>query len=233
MTGDLDEALSLCRCGTVPKRLTDAEIESPNGFPGGPTPKEENFSPRGDRRVREMLPADGILTFDVGAPHIRSPANGKTTHRKRFTLLMVGLRWGSACCHTRQTCATGLPVVCVWATDASSDLGEMATAKRLGICLPVVVLDDRWLGLIRKQERRQLPIQRVPRCSSGSIATRLRITSAYRGRGPEHGTLWPNSAHSGRMVNGDRSYRRANHYSEPCLIDIKDIQANCAICQRD
>ncbi len=34
--------------------------------------------------------------------------------------------------------------------------GEVATAKRLGITLPVVVLDDRWLALIKvKQIRRQ------------------------------------------------------------------------------
>ena len=37
--------------------------------------------------------------------------------------------------------------------------GEVATAKRLGINLPIVVLDDRWLGLIRvKQLRRQYGI---------------------------------------------------------------------------
>jgi acetolactate synthase-1/2/3 large subunit len=37
--------------------------------------------------------------------------------------------------------------------------GELATAKRAEVTLPVVVLDDRWLGLIRvKQERRQLSI---------------------------------------------------------------------------
>jgi acetolactate synthase-1/2/3 large subunit len=37
--------------------------------------------------------------------------------------------------------------------------GEVATAKRLGITLPIVVLDDRWLALIRvKQIRRQFPI---------------------------------------------------------------------------
>ncbi|MBT6278156.1 MAG: thiamine pyrophosphate-binding protein, partial [Chromatiales bacterium] len=35
--------------------------------------------------------------------------------------------------------------------------GELATIQRLGITLPVVVLDDRWLSLIQiKQTRRQL-----------------------------------------------------------------------------
>ena len=37
--------------------------------------------------------------------------------------------------------------------------GEAATAKRLGITLPIVVLDDRWLALIKvKQMRRQFPL---------------------------------------------------------------------------
>jgi acetolactate synthase-1/2/3 large subunit len=37
--------------------------------------------------------------------------------------------------------------------------GEVATAKRLGITLPVVVLDDKWLALIKvKQIRRQFPL---------------------------------------------------------------------------
>jgi acetolactate synthase-1/2/3 large subunit len=37
--------------------------------------------------------------------------------------------------------------------------GEVATAKRLGLSLPIVVLDDRWLALIKvKQIRRQFPL---------------------------------------------------------------------------
>jgi acetolactate synthase-1/2/3 large subunit len=37
--------------------------------------------------------------------------------------------------------------------------GEVATAKRLGIALPIVVLDDKWLALIKvKQIRRQFPL---------------------------------------------------------------------------
>jgi acetolactate synthase I/II/III large subunit len=35
----------------------------------------------------------------------------------------------------------------------------VATAKRLGITLPIVVLDDKWLALIKvKQIRRQFPL---------------------------------------------------------------------------
>jgi acetolactate synthase-1/2/3 large subunit len=37
--------------------------------------------------------------------------------------------------------------------------GEVAVAKRLGLTLPIVVLDDRWLALIKvKQIRRQFPL---------------------------------------------------------------------------
>jgi acetolactate synthase-1/2/3 large subunit len=37
--------------------------------------------------------------------------------------------------------------------------GEVAVAKRMGITLPVVVLDDKWLALIKvKQIRRQFPL---------------------------------------------------------------------------
>jgi acetolactate synthase-1/2/3 large subunit len=52
-----------------------------------------------------------------------------------------------------------LPVVCVVGDGCfQMTCGEVATAKRLGITLPVVVLDDRWLALIKvKQQRRQFP----------------------------------------------------------------------------
>jgi acetolactate synthase-1/2/3 large subunit len=53
-----------------------------------------------------------------------------------------------------------LPVVCLLGDGCfQMTCGELATAKRLGITLPVVVLDDRWLALIKvKQMRRQFPL---------------------------------------------------------------------------
>ncbi len=52
------------------------------------------------------------------------------------------------------------PVVCLLGDGCfQMTCGEVATAKRLGITLPIVVLDDRWLALIKvKQIRRQLPL---------------------------------------------------------------------------
>ena len=53
-----------------------------------------------------------------------------------------------------------LPVVCLLGDGCfQMTCGEVATAKRLGLALPIVVLDDRWLALIKvKQLRRQFPL---------------------------------------------------------------------------
>src|SRR6202035_2551550 len=53
-----------------------------------------------------------------------------------------------------------LPVVCLIGDGCfQMTCGEVAVAKRLGITLPIVVLDDRWLALIMvKQIRRQYPL---------------------------------------------------------------------------
>jgi thiamine pyrophosphate-dependent acetolactate synthase large subunit-like protein len=48
--------------------------------------------------------------------------------------------------------------------------GEVAVAKRLGLALPIVVLDDRWLALIKvKQIRRQYPLYST-RAAGGGIS---------------------------------------------------------------
>ena len=53
-----------------------------------------------------------------------------------------------------------LPVACIVGDGCfQMTCGEVATAKRLGISLPIVVLDDRWLGLVKiKQNRRDFGI---------------------------------------------------------------------------
>ena len=53
-----------------------------------------------------------------------------------------------------------LPVVCLIGDGCfQMTCGEVATAKRQGISLPIVVLDDKWLALIKvKQVRRQLKL---------------------------------------------------------------------------
>ena len=73
-------------------------------------------------------------------------------------LVVHGLR--VAGCDRGQLARPDLPVVCVLGDGCfQMTCGEVATAKRLGITLPVVVLDDRWLALIKvKQIRRQFPL---------------------------------------------------------------------------
>ena len=53
-----------------------------------------------------------------------------------------------------------LPVVCLIGDGCfQMTCGEVAIAKRLGLTLPIVVLDDKWLALIKvKQIRRQFPL---------------------------------------------------------------------------
>ena len=53
-----------------------------------------------------------------------------------------------------------LPVVCLLGDGCfQMTCGEVATAKRLGLTLPIVVLDDRWLAMIKvKQMRRQFAL---------------------------------------------------------------------------
>jgi acetolactate synthase-1/2/3 large subunit len=112
--------------------------------------------------VRAALPSDGILTFDVGA-HTHQIAGQWAAHAPKSFLITNG--WSSMGFGLPSAIAAKLAnpekdVVCLIGDGCfQMTCGELATAKRLGITLPVVVLDDRWLGLIRvKQMRRQFGI---------------------------------------------------------------------------
>lgn len=110
--------------------------------------------------VREVLPADGVLAFDVGA-HTHQIAGQWTVHEPRTFLITNGwssMGFGLPAAIAAKLAAPERPVVCILGDGCfQMTCGELATAKRAGLCLPVVVLDDRWLGLIKvKQERRQI-----------------------------------------------------------------------------
>jgi acetolactate synthase-1/2/3 large subunit len=112
--------------------------------------------------VRRVLPENGILSFDVGA-HTHQIASQWTAHHPKEFLITNG--WSSMGFGLPGAIAAKIadpekPVVCLIGDGCfQMTCGEVATAKRLGISLPIVVLDDRWLGLIRvKQIRRQLNI---------------------------------------------------------------------------
>jgi acetolactate synthase-1/2/3 large subunit len=112
--------------------------------------------------VRDVLPRDGILAFDVGA-HTHQIASQWTAHAPRTFLITNGwssMGFGLPAAIAAKLARPELPVVCVLGDGCfQMTCGEMATAARLGLTLPVVVLNDRWLSLIQiKQARRQFGI---------------------------------------------------------------------------
>jgi acetolactate synthase-1/2/3 large subunit len=112
--------------------------------------------------VRAVLPRDGILAFDVGA-HTHQIASQWTTYAPRTFLITNG--WSSMGFGIPAAIAAKLahperPVVALVGDGCfQMTCGEVAVARRLGLTLPIVVLDDAWLSLIQvKQHRRKLEI---------------------------------------------------------------------------
>jgi acetolactate synthase-1/2/3 large subunit len=109
--------------------------------------------------VRRALPRTGVLAFDVGA-HTHQIASQWTVHGPRSFLITNGwssMGFGLPAAIAAKLARPELPVVCLIGDGCfQMTCGEVAVAKRAGLALPIVVLDDRWLGLIKvKQQRRQ------------------------------------------------------------------------------
>jgi acetolactate synthase-1/2/3 large subunit len=112
--------------------------------------------------VRRALPPDGILSFDVGA-HTHQIASQWTAHAPKTFHITNGwssMGFGLPGAIAAKLARPDLPVVCLIGDGCfQMTCGEVAVAKRLGLALPIVVLDDRWLALIKvKQIRRQFPL---------------------------------------------------------------------------
>ena len=109
--------------------------------------------------VREVLPRDGILAFDVGA-HTHQIASQWTAHAPRTFLITNGwssMGFGLPAAITAKLACPERPVVALVGDGCfQMTCGEVAVARRLGLSLPIVVLDDGWLSLIQvKQVRRR------------------------------------------------------------------------------
>jgi acetolactate synthase-1/2/3 large subunit len=112
--------------------------------------------------VRRALPRDGVLSFDVGA-HTHQIASQWSTHAPKSFLITNGwssMGFGLPGAIAAKLARPDLPVVCLIGDGCfQMTCGEVAVAKRLGLALPIVVLDDKWLALIKvKQIRRQFPL---------------------------------------------------------------------------
>jgi len=112
--------------------------------------------------VRRALPRDGVLCFDVGA-HTHQIGSQWRVHAPKSFQITNGwssMGFGLPAAIAAKLARPELPVVCLIGDGCfQMTCGEVAVAKRLGLTLPIVVLDDRWLALIKvKQIRRQFPL---------------------------------------------------------------------------
>jgi len=173
VTGDLDAALAWLAALPAATNTwsTAALTDHRRSFQKALRPKSGSKSASKSRAftahaaidaVRRALPQDGVLSFDVGA-HTHQIASQWTAHAPKSFQITNGwssMGFGLPGAIAAKLARPDLPVVCLIGDGCfQMTCGEVATAKRLGLTLPVVVLDDRWLALIKvKQMRRQFPL---------------------------------------------------------------------------
>ncbi|HEY7245324.1 MAG TPA: thiamine pyrophosphate-binding protein [Xanthobacteraceae bacterium] len=165
VTGELDRALSaLADIPCASNTWTAAMLaEHRRSFHAALRPASPSFTAHtAIDAVRRALPRNGVLSFDVGA-HTHQIASQWTAHAPKTFQITNGwssMGFGLPGAIAAKLANPDLPVACLLGDGCfQMTCGEVATAKRLGITLPVVVLDDRWLALIKvKQIRRQLQL---------------------------------------------------------------------------
>jgi acetolactate synthase-1/2/3 large subunit len=164
VTGNLDT--SLAKLAALPASTnTWAEnllADHRRAFHAALRPASRTFSAHAAiDAVRRALPRNGLLSFDVGA-HTHQIASQWTAHAPKSFHVTNGwssMGFGIPGAIAAKLARPDLPVICLLGDGCfQMTCGEVAVAKRLGISLPIVVLDDRWLALIKvKQLRRQFP----------------------------------------------------------------------------
>lgn len=123
--------------------------------------------------LRDVLPADGIMTCDVGAhthligQHWRTPQPGTQIMTNGWSAMGFGLPAAIAA----KLCRPDSPVCCVLGDGGFlMTAGELATAVREKLPLVIVIFTDNDLALIRiKQEKKQNPIYGTPVRAEGTI----------------------------------------------------------------
>ena len=165
MTGALDAGLaSLLELPGEAARWRDDELEAQRAlFHSMLRPESAGFTPHeAIDIVRDVLPGDGVLAFDVGAHTHQIASQWQAPAPRRFLITngWSSMGFGLPAAIAAKIVEPERSVVCVLGDGCfQMTCGELATAKRLGLSLPVVVLDDRWLSLIQiKQARRQFGI---------------------------------------------------------------------------
>jgi len=129
-------------------------------------PASANFAPfQALDILRETLPGDAILAYDVGA-HTHQIASQWRTDVARTLLATNGwssMGYGMPAAYAAKLVHPDRAVVCVVGDDGfQMPAGELALARRLNLAVPVIVLNDGWLGLMKvKQEKRNYALSGV------------------------------------------------------------------------
>ena len=115
--------------------------------------------------LRNRLPGDGILSYDVGA-HTHQIATQWRTDLP-YTLLATNgwssMGYGMPAAYAAKLVQPQRSVIAVVGDGCfQMTAGELSLARRENLPVPVVVLNDGWLGLMKvKQERRNYPLSGV------------------------------------------------------------------------
>jgi acetolactate synthase-1/2/3 large subunit len=165
VVGDLDASLASLTQAAPGEREWGVDVARRHAerFQRALRPPAEGFVPhQAIDVVRGVLPRDGILAFDVGA-HTHQIASQWTTYAPRTFLITNGwssMGFGIPAAIAAKLAYPDRPVVAIVGDGCfQMTCGEVAVARRLGLALPIVVLDDGWLSLIQvKQERRSLAV---------------------------------------------------------------------------
>jgi acetolactate synthase-1/2/3 large subunit len=115
--------------------------------------------------LRQKLPADGILAYDVGA-HTHQIASQWRTDRPKTLLATNGwssMGYGMPAAFAAKLVCAEKSIACVVGDGGfQMTAGELALARRLNLAVPTIVLNDGWLGLMKvKQERKNYPLSGV------------------------------------------------------------------------